>query len=185
MSTHKHLSALSLQYQFCHVSIGLKMQPCFWFYPCSPLLLWFLLINPLVIFQAFVHHNKTHFLHSNIILSNSMAKLPVSPIGIPLLADLHSFIIVSCLLVLPHQSPPPLLMSQLLIGIKTLVSSTSVMPWRHWAGFDHEEDVISKWRGKDGSGLDSLLLDLVFVLIFMFLSLSLLFSLLIPILYIF
>src|SRR6267378_5571808 len=103
------------------------MQPHFQFYPCS-LLLQFLLIDPLMIFRAFVHHNKTHFLYSNIILGNSVVELPVSPIGIPLLVNLHSFIVVPCLLVLPHQSPPPLLMSQLSIGIKTLISSTSSCP---------------------------------------------------------
>ena len=63
-------------------------------------------------------------------------------------------------------------MSQLLTGIKILVSSTSVKPSRHWAGFDHDEDVVSKWEGEGWIGVGLPHLDLVFACVFVFLMFS-------------
>ena len=136
------------------LSIGLKMQPCFLSYPYS--LLPLLLVNILLaIFRAFAHQNQTHSLHSNVVPNNSVAKLPIFAIKIPLLFNLYS-LIVPHLPFSPHQSTPPLLMSQPLIGTKIHVSSTSVMPSRHWAGFVHDKDT-AKRKGEHVIGWADLL----------------------------
>ena len=148
ISTRKHLLPRTHRLRFCrfHVSIGLRMRPCFPLHPYS-LLPW-LLVNVLpVISQACVHLSQTRSDPSNVIPNSLTPRQLIAFAKKSLLLNL-CILIINHHLYIPHLHfpnlrsfaklrktsplfPCPHLILQSLIGIKILAYQTSVGPSRH------------------------------------------------------